>query len=52
MKNQTLQEKLGLIAVKMRAENTVQPLKLLLPAAAAAAAADPTVSGGFETAGK
>jgi len=51
MKNQTLQEKLGLIAVKMRAENTVQPLKLLLPAAAAAAA-DPTVSGGFETAGK
>jgi hypothetical protein len=49
MKNQTLQEKLGLIAVKMRAENTVQPLKLLLPAAAAA---DPTVSGGFETAGK
>jgi hypothetical protein len=50
MKNQTLQEKLGLIAVKMRAENTVQPLKLLLPAAAAAA--DPTVSGGFETAGK
>jgi hypothetical protein len=47
MKNQTLQEKLGLIAVKMRAENTVQPLKLLLPAAA-----DPTVSGGFETAGK
>jgi hypothetical protein len=48
MKNQTLQEKLGLIAVKKRAENTLQPLKLLIPAAAA----DPTVSGGFETAGK
>jgi hypothetical protein len=42
MKVQTPQERLGLIAVMMKAEKTVEPVKDLLPAAAA----DPAVSGG------